>query len=87
MFYVYALKSKLNGNIYIGYSKDLRVRFARHNNGNVRSTKAYVPWKLIYYEAYRNKTDAAKREVQLKQHKAKSDLIVQIRNSLEEGVE
>lgn len=88
MFYVYCLKSVKNGDIYVGFSADLRIRFGEHNKGKVRSTKPYRPWKLIYYEAYSSKTDARKREKQLKEHKPKNDLRKQIENSLkvdEEG--
>lgn len=62
MFYVYSLKSLLNGDLYIGFSKDLKTRFKTHNDRKVKSTKTYVPWELIYYEAYKNKKDATQRE-------------------------
>lgn len=82
MFYVYILKSLRNKDIYVGYSDDLRQRYKDHNNRNVKSTKAYAPWKLIYYEAYRNKKDATRRERQLKMHKAKTDMKKQLEYSL-----
>ena len=82
MFYVYTLLSTVNKDLYIGYSVNLKRRFFEHNNGNVKATKAYRPWKLIYYEAYGSKKDATKREKQLKMHKAKKDLKDQITNSL-----
>ena len=54
-----------------------------HNSGRVDSTRPYLPWELIYYEAYKNKKDATKREKQLKDnHRAKSELIKQLENSL-----
>lgn len=78
MHYVYILKSEVDGRIYVGFSSDLRARLLRHNSRRVRSTKAYAPWKLIYYEAYRAKGDATKREKQLKMHAPKNDLIDKI---------
>ncbi len=84
MFYVYTLLSGKNKDVYIGYSEDLRKRFGEHNNGFVKATKAYRPWKLVYYEAYVTKFDATRREVQLKKnHRAKEDLKIQIKYSLE----
>lgn len=83
MYYVYVLKSTINGDIYIGYSEDLRIRIRAHNLGKVKSTRAYKPWDLVYYEAYGRKRDATKREKQLKNHKAKIDLRDQIKYSLE----
>lgn len=83
MFYVYVLKSKINNDIYVGYSKNLKNRFKAHNSGKVKSTKAYKPWILVYYEAYKNKEDATKREKQLKMHAAKKELISRLKYSLE----
>ena len=81
MFYVYTLKSNKNGDLYIGFSENLKQRFNDHNIGKVQATKPNRPWTLIYYEAYRNKKDATKREKQLKMHRAKDDLKMQIANS------
>ncbi len=83
MFYVYVLKSLKNGDIYIGRTDDLKKRLKRHSGGFARSTKLNRPWKLVYYEAYLDKKDSTKREKQLKMHKPKSDLKLQIKNSLD----
>jgi putative endonuclease len=64
--YVYVLKSVVNGSVYIGFTHDLRKRMAEHNKGLNRSTKAYAPWELLYYEAHRNEADARRRERYLK---------------------
>jgi putative endonuclease len=82
MYYVYALKSLSNNDLYIGYSKDLRTRFEAHNKGKVRSTKSNKPWELVYYEAYKSKDDARKREYQLKQSCYKEDLKKRLKESL-----
>lgn len=83
MYYVYILKSLVNGDLYVGYTTDLKRRFAEHNSKKVLSTRVNIPWKLVYYEAYSGKHDATKREKQLKMHKAKEDLKLQIRESIE----
>ncbi len=44
----------------------------------LKSDKGYSPWELVYYEAYRDKLVATKREKQLKNHAAKIDLIVRL---------
>lgn len=38
----------------------------QHNAGKNPSTKAYIPWELIFYEAYNNRYDASRREKYLK---------------------
>ena len=83
MYYLYILRSTINADLYVGHCEDLRKRFSDHNSGRVKSTKAYRPWGLIYYEAYKHKKDVTAREKQLKDnHKAKEDLKIQINNSL-----
>lgn len=66
MFYVYILKSIVDGDMYTGSTNDLRKRFKDHNNGKVFSTKLRKPFELIYYEAYKSERDARKREHNLK---------------------
>jgi len=59
MYYVYILKDKIKGEIYIGYTDDLQRRLREH--------KAKNP-EIIYYEAYKSEKDARVREIKLKQH-------------------
>ncbi len=66
MFYVYIIKSMKNSQLYLGSTNDLRRRLAEHNSGLSSYTKKYMPYTLVYYEAYRNKDDARKRESNLK---------------------
>ena len=65
-----------------GRTDDLRARLKRHHSGGVRSTQAYKPWRLVYYEAYLNKKDASLREIQLKKHAVKEVLKLQLKYSL-----
>jgi putative endonuclease len=83
MYYVYALQSLKDKNwLYIGYSTQLKERIKKHLVGKIISTKKYLPVRLIYYEAYLNKTDAAKREYELKHSQQQKELLKQrIKNS------
>ena len=67
MFYTYVLKSASKQKYYIGYSADLRERLKAHNDGNVASTKHFLPWEILYYEAYVDENLAKQREKILKQ--------------------
>lgn len=82
MHYVYVLKSVTKNRVYTGFSSDLKSRVFTYNQGKVKSTKAYRPWILVYYEAYLDVHDAAKREKQLKMHAVKEALLKQIALSL-----
>jgi putative endonuclease len=66
MFYVYILQSDMNGNLYIGETTDLKKRIEEHNAGQNSSTKRYLPWSVIFYEAHNNHGDAKRREKYLK---------------------
>lgn len=82
MYYVYVLRSVVNGDVYVGFTDNLRRRYKEHNDGKSSFTKGYRPWILIYYEAFRSKNDATQREKELKQHKAKSFLMEHLHHSL-----
>ena len=70
------------GHLYTGSTNDLRKRLKQHNDGKSTWTKGRGLWTLIYYEAYRGKLDATKREKQLKMHAAKNELLSRLRGSL-----
>lgn len=82
MYYVYLLESEKDESWYIGYTKDLRNRFKSHNKGLNIATKNKKPWKLIYYEAYLERSDAKKREIFLKSGSGRRFLKKQILNYL-----
>ena len=63
MFYTYILLSQKNKRKYIGSTENLKRRLAEHNQGiGGKYTRDNKPFKLIYYEAYLNKTDAREAE-------------------------
>lgn len=66
MRYIYVLQSKKDKDLYIGCTKDLKLRLVMHNSGKVFSTKERKPFILIYYEAFLNQKDAFEREQWLK---------------------
>ena len=74
MYYVYIIQSKSTNNIYIGSTKDLKARLERHNGGYVSSTKSGIPWKLLYYEAYQQKTQARRSEIFYKKAQGRRQL-------------
>ena len=68
MYYTYILQSEKDGNFYVGFTKDLKLRFELHEKGLVDSTKERRPLKLIYYEACIDNRDATNREKYFKTH-------------------
>lgn len=66
MFTIYVLRSEVDGRLYKGFTKDLSIRIAQHNNGKTKSTKGYMPWKLVYSEIVSTLEEALLREKYLK---------------------
>ena len=71
MFYTYVLYSDSKGKYYVGYTHDLNLRLERHNEGWSRSTKSGIPWKIVYYEEFGTKSEAMKRESEIKKKKSR----------------
>jgi len=68
MFYTYVLYSEQFDRIYVGQTNNLQIRLDKHNSSKVRSTKPYIPWVMIYYEKFQTRSEAMKREKELKSH-------------------
>ena len=82
MYYSYVLQSKKDNGFYIGFTKDVKLRFEQHTKGQVDSTKNRRPLKLIYYEACLKREDATKREKYLKTYNGKRFLYNRLKSYL-----
>ena len=86
-FYVYILRCG-DGSYYSGYTTDLESRVAEHNGlskkPGAKYTRSRRPVTLVYQEEYPTKSDAMKREYELKQlsHAQKDKLISDKSNCL-----
>ncbi|MBL1214200.1 MAG: GIY-YIG nuclease family protein [Ignavibacteriae bacterium] len=69
-YVVYILRSLDYKRYYIGHSKNINRRLSEHNSGSVKSTKAYLPWEIIYEEKFKTKSNAYRRELQIKSFKS-----------------
>jgi putative endonuclease len=67
MYFVYQLQSvSFPNQRYVGFTSDLKKRFAAHNNGESQHTQKYVPWELDVYHAFRSEKHAKEFESYLK---------------------
>lgn len=73
-YYVYILLSLNNNDIYIGNTENISKRIDLHNQGKVKSTKGYKPWKLLEYYEFNSRSEAVKHERFLKNHQQKEIL-------------
>ena len=70
-FCVYAIQSKASGRVFVGQTDDLARRLKEHNSGRVISTKRDVPWKILAFEVFRDRSQARWCESRLKGSKGK----------------
>lgn len=61
-YFVYAIKSEVDGRIYVGFTKDVQNRLKEHNLGKTKSTKGYRPWKLFFTLECESRIEARQNE-------------------------
>ena len=69
MYYVYILRSFKDSKYYIGSTSNVENRLAFHNAGRQRSTRRRIPFVLVHLESFPEKSQAVKREKQIKSYK------------------
>jgi putative endonuclease len=65
-FWVYVLRSKIADRYYIGSTQDIEKRLNEHNTRKRTWTNRFRPWELIHAEEFPTRSDAVKREKELK---------------------
>ncbi len=71
-FTVYILYSTLKDTYYIGFTGDeIQQRLRKHNSNHKGFTGRTNDWKIVYVESFINKSDAMKREVEIKLWKSR----------------
>ncbi len=71
MFYVYIIFSKALDRYYIGHTQNLSERIFRHTNSGSKYTKIATDWVLMYQETFNTRSEAMKRESEIKKKKSK----------------
>jgi putative endonuclease len=65
-FFVYAISSLVKNYIYVGLTDNLDRRINQHNRGYSKTTKPYLPFKIVLTEEFETRELARKREIFLK---------------------
>lgn len=77
MNYTYIVQCS-DGSLYTGWTNNIEKRINDHNSGRgAKYTKSRLPVVLTYYEEFKTKEEAMRREWEIKQldRKAKLELI------------
>jgi putative endonuclease len=67
--FIYILQSLKDNSFYIGSSQNPQERLLKHNKASTGYTSRKQPWKIVYTEEFKSKTEALKREKFLKAQK------------------
>ncbi len=63
MYFCYVIQSLSKQEyFYKGFCKNLEARLKEHNAGKTKSNKAYLPFKIVYYETFDNLEESLKTE-------------------------
>lgn len=74
--YTYILKCA-DDTLYCGYTNDIKKRIQAHNSGKgAKYTKPRLPVVLVYSEEFDTKSDALKRECEIKKMKRDEKLLL-----------
>ncbi|MFZ2523500.1 MAG: GIY-YIG nuclease family protein [Minisyncoccia bacterium] len=66
MYYLYIIKC-LDKSLYTGITTDVKRRFLEHKLGkNSRYTRSHGVRRIVYTEKHKNRSDASKREAEIK---------------------
>ncbi|HEX8974417.1 MAG TPA: GIY-YIG nuclease family protein [Patescibacteria group bacterium] len=65
-YFVYILRSEVDGKFYIGQTNNLEDRLERHNAGQVIATRSRKPLKMVHFEKFSTRAEAMRREKYLK---------------------
>ncbi|NIF06966.1 GIY-YIG nuclease family protein [Chryseobacterium sp. Tr-659] len=82
MCYCYILYSKFLDKYYIGHSSEaLQERLRRHLSNHKGFTSKAKDWDIVYFETFKTKSEAYKREQEIKAWKSKTKIQKLINNS------
>jgi putative endonuclease len=84
MNYVYIIQNNFSGEIYVGFTKNLKRRLVEHNSkGKKFTTRKKGEWIIIYIEIYRSERNAREREYRIKHNgSTKKELFKRINKCL-----
>jgi len=66
MFYTYIIQSLKDKSFYVGWTANLKKRLHQHNSGQAHYSSIKMPFKLVWYAAFLDKSKAQAFEKYLK---------------------
>jgi len=70
IFHAYVIRSIATGRFYVGHTENLTKRVYEHNNNRTASIRNRGPWELVHSEEFATRSEAMRRELQIKKMKS-----------------
>ena len=70
-YHTYILYSSSLDKYYIGSTENIEHRVEEHNSGKGNYTSRGLPWALVYKEEFATRSEALKREYEIKRKKSR----------------
>ncbi len=71
MYYTYIIYSKSLNKYYVGSCQNVQERLNDHLNSRSAYTKTVKDWELKYFETFTSRSEAYRREMQIKKMKSR----------------
>ena len=71
MYHLYIIYSQKLDRYYVGHTADVALRLEQHNHGLSKFTSKATDWVLMYRETFGTRTQAHKRELEVKSKKSR----------------
>lgn len=68
----YILRSDRSGRYYVGQTEEIQNKVKEHNNGEVRATKPWRPWTLLFERRFATRSEAVRWERRVKRRKSRA---------------
>jgi putative endonuclease len=75
MFFVDILYSVETDRYYTGQTENLESRLSSHEAGISPYTSTAKDWRLVYFEKFESRTEAIKRELEIKRKKSRKYIV------------
>jgi putative endonuclease len=86
-FHVYILYSEKCDKYYVGHTHSMDKRLFEHNHGKGgKFSVICAPWKLVYSELFGTRSEAMKREKEIKNRKSRKYIETLISFGNESGI-
>jgi len=89
-YFVYILQSESTSQHYIGHTDDLERRISQHNDADYHGSKYTKrnkgPWTCVYTEEFATRSEAMKREKEIKAKKSKKSIEYLLSRQSPEGI-